>query len=876
MNDIGASIPPLLEREQELATFGALLETAPQRGAVVLVAGEAGIGKSSLLRAAAAAHAEGGGMVWWGACDALQTPHPLAPLLDIARDHRPRFAERLHGPRPALFEAVLEALRRPAAPVLLVVEDAHWADEATLDLLKYLGRRIEGTRCVLTVSFRDDEVSAAHPLRQLLGELPPLLTARLPLSGLSQAAVGALASGAGRSAEGVHAATRGNAFFVTELLRDRTGSRVPATVQDVLLARLSRLPARVQALLRAVAMVPGRIERWLVDALVAPTLDEIEQALASGLLVADGEYLAYRHELGRVAVESTLSAPAAQALHARLLAELTLREDAAPARLAHHAVGARDGAAVARFGTLAAEEAMRRGAHREHHAQRLAVLRHGAPVGATEQDERLRTYALAAGLVGDLQGQLQALKDLTARALARGDRNAAAVALARQSSPLVGLLRHAEARAATENALGMLQGALSPAHAEVWAHHSWQSMLDRDCAESIARGRIALALAEALGDRAMAERAQTCTGAALLFIDFDAGVRLLQDLRARRQRRGDAFAEWLALSMLGTGAGELMALDLAETCLRQGMALCEPHDWNDTYGRAWLALCGTLRGRWDEAAALAHETLAASAATEMARLMAWLALARLRLRRGDPGVAEALARAQALAAHSGTLQRLAPTACLHAEAAWARGDAAAVVAAIAPVLPLAQAKQHPWFVGEMTFWLQRAGQPADPLPQPLAEPYALQLAGRWREAAAAWAELGCPYEQARALADGDTAAQREALLIAERLGAAPLAERVRRALQQAGVRGLPRGPRAATQAHPAGLTAAEQRVLALLAEGLRNTGIAARLHRSVRTIDHQVAAVMTKLGAASRAEAVERARREGWLGPASPARQAAI
>ena len=867
----------LRERERELATLRGLLDGAARHGAVALVAGEAGIGKSSLLRCAAALHAAGAGAgaVWWGGCDALQTPHPLAPLLDIAREHRPRFAERLSGPRSALFEAVLDELRRPPAPVLLVVEDAHWADEATLDLLKYLGRRIEHTRCVLAVSFRDDEVGAAHPLRQVLGVLPPALTTRLPLAGLSPAAVEALAQEAGRPAQGVHAVTRGNAFFVTELLRDRSGSRVPATVHDVLLARFARLPARVQALLRTVAVVPGRTERWLADALVAPTLDEIEQSLASGLLVSDGEYLAYRHELGRVAVESTLSAPAAQALHARLLAALAVREGTAPARLAHHAAGARDGAAVARYGTLAAEEAVRRGAHREHHAQRLAVLRHGAPAGPAEQDERLRTYALAAGLVGELRGQLQALQELTARALARGDRNAAAVALARQSSPLVGLLRHAEARQATEGALGLLQGALSLAHADVWAQHSWQLMLDRDCADSVVRGRIALALAEALGDRAIAERAQTCTGAALLFIDFDAGVRLLQDLRDRRRRRGDAFAEWLALSMLGSGAGELMALDLAEACLREGIALCEPHDWNDTYGRAWLALCCTLRGRWNEAAELAHRTLGDGAATEMARLMAWLALARLRLRRGDPGVAEALDQAQALAAHSGTLQRLAPTACLQAEAAWARGDAAAVVAAVAPVLPLAQAKRHPWFIGEMACWLQRAGRPLQPLPQPLAAPYALQLAGRWREAAAAWAALGCPYEQARALAEGDTEGQREALRIAEGLGALPLAERLRRALQQAGVRGLPRGPRAATQAHPAGLTAAEQRVLALLAEGLRNAGIAGRLQRSVRTVDHQVAAVLTKLGAASRADAVDRARREGWLAPEPAARRGA-
>lgn len=107
---------PLLEREHQLALLSGLLEGAARHGTVALVAGEAGAGKSSLLRAAAAAHAAQGGIVWWGACDALATPHPLAPLLDIARDTKPRFADTLGGPRPALFDAVLDELRHPAGP----------------------------------------------------------------------------------------------------------------------------------------------------------------------------------------------------------------------------------------------------------------------------------------------------------------------------------------------------------------------------------------------------------------------------------------------------------------------------------------------------------------------------------------------------------------------------------------------------------------------------------------------------------------------------------------------------------------------------------------------------------------------------------------
>jgi hypothetical protein len=103
--------------------------------------------------------------LWWGACDALQTTHPLAPLHEIARDADVRFGALLHaeGGRAALFDAVLGELRRAAGPTLVVIEDAQWADDATRDLVHFVGRRIERTPTVLALSFRDGEVNAAHP-----------------------------------------------------------------------------------------------------------------------------------------------------------------------------------------------------------------------------------------------------------------------------------------------------------------------------------------------------------------------------------------------------------------------------------------------------------------------------------------------------------------------------------------------------------------------------------------------------------------------------------------------------------------------------------------------------------------------------------------
>jgi ATP/maltotriose-dependent transcriptional regulator MalT len=858
----------LVERSEPIALLErGLAAVGHSGGRIVLVAGEAGIGKTSMLRAFARTRPEAS--VWWGACDALQTPHPLAPLLDIARERRPRFAAALDGPRAALFEAVLDELRRAADPVLVVVEDAHWADDATLDWLKHLGRRIERTRALLAISYRDDEVTATHPLRRVLGELPVSARTLLQVPRLTPAAVETLAHRAGRRAEGVHAATRGNAFFVTELLRDTSEPRpaVPATVQDLVLARLARLPAGAQALLQAVAVVPGRAERTLVERVAAPALPDIEAALGSGLLVSEGESFAFRHELGRVAVESMLSPPAARALHARVLVALT-GAAAAPARLVHHALRCGDRAAITRHAPQAAREAAQRGAWREQGAQWRIALQHGMPRDEDERLEWLEAFAAAAGVNEWPEEQLQALRDIEARSRARGDTLRAAFDLARQFSPLTAQLQHPQADAVLRQARAQIEP-LPPSatHAAIWAFESHLRMLDRDYQDSVYWGRRALALAESLGDQATIERVQNGMGAALLFIDYEAGRAMLQALIDRRRADGRELPLANALGMLGSGAGELMHLEAAEGHLRESIALAEANDVEHTYASAWLALCLMLRGRWNEATAAAGEVLARGS-EDISSVMAWLAVGRVRVRRGDPGADEALDAALKLAQRSQTLQRMAPTACARAEAAFARGDTAALVAEVQGALPLARAKGHPWFVGELNWWLWRAGALDTAGTDGCAEPYALQIVGRWREAADAWHALGCPFERARALAEGDEAAQREALALFEGLGARPAVEALRQRLHDAGVRGLARGPRTSTVEHPFGLTTRELEMLCLLCEGLRNADIAARVHRSVRTVDHHLAAVFAKLGVNSRVAAIQAAQRAG-IGPQS-------
>jgi DNA-binding CsgD family transcriptional regulator len=271
------------------------------------------------------------------------------------------------------------------------------------------------------------------------------------------------------------------------------------------------------------------------------------------------------------------------------------------------------------------------------------------------------------------------------------------------------------------------------------------------------------------------------------------------------------------------------------------------------------------QGRWDEAAESAATATADPRSSPLPRILGMVVLGVVRTRRGDPHARALLDEALALAAPSGELQRLAPAATAAAEAAWLAGDPAAVALATGEALALALARDASWVIGELACWRRRAGLEDHALP-PVPEPWSLELADRPGDAAAAWTELGCPYEAALALTQaGDEPSLRRAHDTLRELGAPAAAAVVGRRLRARGVRGLPRGPRPSTRRNGAQLTAREVDVLRLLAEGLRNAAIAERLFVSPRTVDYHVSAILRKLGSRTRGEAVAAARPLGLL-----------
>lgn len=845
----------LLERAAHLDALRARVgEAQTGRGSLTLVLGEAGVGKSVLVRTLADGLPRGTRLLW-GACDPLSTPRPLAPLHDIAPAAGAEFAAMMARdvPRHQLFAATLAELGAPRPPELVVLEDVHWADDATRDLLVFLARRIGSTRAAVVVTARDDELVRDHPLTGVLGRLAALpAVRRLELAPLGRESVARLASGL--DVDEVYATTGGNPFFVTALVDAQATDAVPSSVRDVVLARADTLRPPARRALDAAALIPRTdAEVTLVLTAAEVSSEAVDECLRSGMLVAQPGRVAFRHELARRTVEDSVPPGVSAQLHRRLLAELE-RRGADPARLVHHAELGGDAVRTAGYGVEAAATASRVGAHRSAARQYERALAAGAlPAEAASAawENLAREYTAFA----DDRGALDSCERAQAiwHTLDRPDDEGRAAAMAATSLWRLG--RGDDARRAIDEVLTGFEGrADSPAKAVALSVGAQLHMLAREVEQATAFGLRAAELAARFGDDRTRGSALNAVGAALWFVDPDRAEEPLVRSRTIAEALGDDIAVASALINLGSGAGEVRRYEQADRWLDEALTWCAERDLDHSagYAAAWLARSHFEQGRWGTAAALAES--AADAPSVIARIVALTVLGRVRVRSGTGDAERPLLAAQELASRTGDLQRLWPVTAGLAELAWLRSEAERIPALVVDTFGLAVALRQGWAIGELGFWLWRAGD-LSTLPDAAAEPYAAQIRGDFASAAALWDRIGCPYECAVALADSGEAAERlRALQIFDRLGANPAADAVVARLRAEGAASVPRRPSRRTAANPAGLTARELQVAALLGDGLTDAELAARLHISPKTAGHHVSAILAKLGVASRRE----------------------
>lgn len=756
----------LLERDTELAELNAAVADA--RGVVALVSGEAGAGKSALVRAFLDGLSPAV-RVAVGGCDDLLAPRSLGPFRDMA-EHDPELAAALADDNvlPALLQVFSER------PSVVVVEDIHWADDATLDAIRYLARRFPGIPAALVLTFRETGVDAGHPLRQLLGRMVGPSVRRLTLPPLTVDAVRRLGATAPGQAVEIHRVTQGNPFFVTEVLA-AGGTGVPHTVRDAVLARLGKLSVPARALVERLSVIPSRAERSLAENLAdSGVLLEVER---SGLVIGAETTVAFRHELVRQAIESALTAGERIQANKEVVDVLLDRPDVEPSRLVHHAERAGRTDVILEYGPGAALEAARAGAHRQAVGVLDVVLRHRELLEARTAADLFTRRAYSLYVVNRFEAALESAE--SGFAAARGDpllQADALLVLARVAMFARGPMR---ARQAAEQAVEILEpldddARIAAALIEVARANgnlASVSIVAEPSRRAEAAAERALSIAQRLGRQDLEAQASCYLGDARLSRDDPRGDADLR--RAIALAASDSRVETLVRCYVNAAGGAYRSgrLDDAEKYVADGLrAAADGEFFAGQYRlRLTTAAVQASRGDWDRAVAELRALLAEPGEPGVMAALARSLLARLLARRADPEAGEVLRVAladRAVADDSFVACRLAVA---QVELGWLDGSLGSVTEEVRR--GLAQAESHPSVHGELCTYLSRAGIDV-PAPLEVPGPWGATLAGRWQEAAQAWADLGERYERAVELARApDREARAQGLRMLRDLGA---------------------------------------------------------------------------------------------------------
>lgn len=859
----------LVERDLDLAALNDAADDVCRSGdgRLVLLSGEAGIGKSALLRAFLVDR-ENRQRVLIGRCDALFTPRPLGPFVDVGEQVNGELGALVRdGGRPHDVAAtVLAELRR--TPTIVAIEDVHWADKATLDVMRLIANRLAGVPTLVIATYRDDEIVPTHQLHQVIGGFATNPAVRRHwLAPLTSTGIAELAGTTDIDLADLSRRTGGNPFFVTEVLA--AGSdQIPTTVRDAVLARVTPLSPPARSVLDAVSIVPQPCEYWLLDALVPSSADHVDECVAAGALVAGPTAVHFRHELGRLAVEQALSGVRRIQLHRGALVALAATANPDFARLAHHAAAAADDDAVLLYAPQAAARATHVGAHREAANQAgraIMVARTLAPERLGELFD-LRAYS------SYLSGNFPAAVDAQRQALQHHRDTGARLRQGRAARLLSLLTRY--------------EGDLESAH--TLAQESVTVLEELGPSHELGMAYCNVAHLSATAENGEQTQIWTAKAMQLAYELRDAEVEVYSLLNlATIDLIRDDFAAWAkaeralevaiakgfeehagrAYVVMSWWSPRGRSYAAADCHIEAGLRYCDEHglDLWRAYLMAYRARADLDRGHWDRAVDGANSIIANPHTSPVPRAVAMAIIGLVRARQGAPDAWQPLDEAWEMVRNTGELQRIGPVATARAEAAWLAGRPEEIEGHLTAAAELVGDAPVSWVHGEITLWRWRAGLDLGPLPL-RREPFGSEICGRVRRAHRHWLKLESPYEAALALAASTEPADVEqALAELHHLGATATAALVGRRLREQGVKVVRRGPRSTTLANPAQLTAREAEVLEMLVAGLRSQEVADHLVLSVRTVEHHVGAILRKLEVGSQREAVDAARARGLL-----------
>ena len=875
----------LIERTALLTTLNKnYQDMIAGEGHCIMLSGEAGIGKTSLVRAFCQEHRHHA-KIYTGTCDALFTPRPLAPLYDIIWQiwgatptaATPTAAAPAPSPvtipaedRTTLFTDFLNRFDQQHGPSIIVFEDIHWADEATLDFIKFFARRITRTRCLFILTWRDDEIHALHPVRQLLGQLPPHSFTRLQPQPLTKNAVEHLATARGYRGEDVYSISGGNPFYVNEILASYSPG-IPDNIKDSILSVYNRFDQKTRQVGELLAIMPTGLETHYLEQLEPDYENALAACLETKIILLKDDRLFFKHELYRRTIESALS-PFTRINHNKNV--LTAFKNAFEAngeieRIIHHAKNANDHDTVVHYAPIAAAQAAALGAHIEAARLYFSAIEYYGGKDENKLVSFFEPYAYECYLTNRMKDAI--IYQQKVAQIWKTKQNAEQLGNSLWFLSRLwwfdGNRRQAELFA--KQAVDVLNDQPpTRAKAMAFSNMSQLKMLSDQTVECIHWGEKAIWIAQQLNDDEILSHAYNNIGAAQSKVHNyqRKGIELLKKSLAIAQRHH--FHEHAARAYTNMAYSAVVMKDypFATAILKEGIQYCEELELDSwrTYMLSWKARLLLDTGHWNEAAEIAEQLIRSDTQASIVKIGALTVIGTVRMRRNKPDALPALLEAKAKAFEAMELQRILPALTALLEYEWITGEPVIEKTAIEYAIGLLSQGGTLRESSEFDFWLDKVRGQQVPLHH-IHERYRAGDPTTTGATAAGWERLGCPYEQALFLFEGDETAKRQAIAIVQKLEATAVYEKMKLAMRSEGIRSIPRGSRKTTRDNPALLTERELGVLELLKEGLQNKEIGTRLFISAKTVDHHISAILFKLDVDSRTKAVKEALHRGII-----------
>ena len=837
-------------------------------GHCIFVLGEAGMGKTALLKTFCKEQ-RGKMPLYQGACDALFTPRPLAPLYDIMWQVSNNLWSDSNSmeERSLLFARFFRELSNRQEKCLIVFEDIHWADEATIDFIKFFARRITQLNCLFVLTYRNDELLGSHPLHQLQGQLAPDTYSTILLKPLSKTAVATLAEEKGFNGDEVFDISGGNPFYVNEILASYSEG-VPDNIKNAVLAVYHRTPDNCKQVFDLLSVAPNGFELQYLEAIFPDYAGAIANSVEKRILLIEEGKVFFKHELYRRTIEASLSPLKRIVLNKTILSLLQqqMEHQQQPERIIHHAKNANAYAVITEYAPIAAKQAASLGAHIEASKLYLTAIENYQGNDSSFLTSLYEGYAYECYL----SNQVTSAIIFSTKALqlwqASGNIEKTGNALRFLSRLwwLDGNRRKAETFAA--EAIQVLEVAPpSSVKSMAFSNMSQLKMLTGDAAACISWGEKAIAIAEQLNDEEILSHALNNVGSVQMRMQSSSqkGIALLQQSLAIALKNGYEEHVARAYNNLGINGVAIKEYAIAKKAFEEGIRYSEDKDLDSftSYMRAWNAKLTLEQGNWKEAAAMAEAIISKAFQLPAASICAMDVLATIKMRRGDADALPLLQQAKTKAFEAKDLQSIISSVISLLEYEWITGtqvlDNDALQQSVAMVTQM-----HDFFdYNEFTCWLGRARNHHLSV-RALHPGYQLQTVSTAQQAAALWHALGCPYEQAICLFETDEEGKRQAISILHSLGASAVCEKMKLGMRNAGIRKIPRGRRKTTLSNIALLTSRELDLLPLMKEGLQNKEIASRLYISAKTVDHHISSILFKLDVNSRNKAVTEALRQ--------------